>query len=52
VKNEVGVDSFTPKINLEYQKYYINKALKKLGPKESLALRLFYLEEHSINDII
>ena len=35
----------------EHQKYFINEALKKLGPKESLALRLFYLEEHSIKDI-
>jgi len=35
----------------EHQKYFINEALKKLGPKESLALRLFYLEEHSVKDI-
>lgn len=49
--NDIGEDNFALKIDLEYQKYYINKALKKLGSKECLALRLFYLEEHSINDI-
>jgi RNA polymerase sigma-70 factor (ECF subfamily) len=33
------------------QAYYINEALKILSPKESLALRLFYLEEHSIEEV-
>lgn len=49
--DEIAIDTMISKTDLEYQKYYINKALEKLGPKESLALRLFYLEEHSINDI-
>jgi len=34
------------------RKYYINKALEMLSPKESLALRLFYLDENSIGEII
>ena len=49
--DEIIIDTMISKTDLEYQKYYINKALEKLGPKESLALRLFYLEEHSIKDI-
>jgi RNA polymerase sigma-70 factor (ECF subfamily) len=35
----------------EYQKHCINEALKRINPRESLALRLFYLEECSIEDI-
>jgi RNA polymerase sigma factor (sigma-70 family) len=35
----------------EYQKHCINEALKRINPKESLALRLFYLEECSIEEI-
>lgn len=46
-----GTDEMILKTDLDYQKYYINEALKKLGAKESLALRLFYLEEHSINEV-
>ncbi|MBC8755712.1 sigma-70 family RNA polymerase sigma factor [Kordia sp. YSTF-M3] len=49
--NEVGIDDMIFKTDVEYQQYYINEALKKLGAKESLALRLFYLEEHTINEI-
>lgn len=33
------------------QQYCINEALKKLPPKESLVLRLFYLQEESIKEI-
>lgn len=33
------------------QKYFINEALKKLSSKESLVLRLFYLEENSIDEV-
>lgn len=47
----IGTDEMISKTNLDYQQYYINEALKKLGAKESLALRLFYLEEHSISEI-
>ena len=32
------------------RKYFINKALELLSPKESLALRLFYLDENSIEE--
>jgi RNA polymerase sigma factor (sigma-70 family) len=33
------------------QKYFINEALKRLSPKESLVLRLFYLNESSVEEI-
>jgi RNA polymerase sigma factor (sigma-70 family) len=33
------------------QKYFINEALKKISSKESLVLRLFYLDENSIEEI-
>ena len=48
--NEIASDSIESATK-EHQKYFVNEALKKLGPKESLALRLFYLEEHSVKDI-
>lgn len=48
----IDIDDFTIKVNEEYQKHFINEALKKLKPKESLILRLFYLEEHNIKDIM
>ncbi len=35
----------------EEQAYLINKALDKLGPKESLVLRLFYLREESVKGV-
>ncbi len=35
----------------EEQSYLINKSLQKLPPKESLALRLFYLQEESIKEV-
>jgi RNA polymerase sigma-70 factor (ECF subfamily) len=44
-------ECFSFNINAEEQKFYINEALQKLAPKESLALRLFYLEENSIEEI-
>lgn len=34
------------------RKHYINEALKMMPPKESLALRLFYLEELSMEEVI
>jgi RNA polymerase sigma-70 factor (ECF subfamily) len=34
------------------QKYYINKALDKLLPNDSLILRLFYLNENSMKEIM
>jgi len=44
-------DDVTSIIEEDEQRYYINEALKILAPKESLALRLFYLEENSIEEI-
>jgi len=35
----------------EEQQYLINEALQKLPPKESLVLRLFYLQEESIKEV-
>lgn len=45
------VEDTSSKINGEDQRYYINEALKLLSPNESLALRLFYLGENSIEEI-
>jgi RNA polymerase sigma factor (sigma-70 family) len=39
------------KVEVADQKYFINEALKKISPRESLILRLFYLEENSISEI-
>lgn len=33
------------------QTYLINEALQKMAPKESLALRLFYLQDESIKEV-
>lgn len=49
VSNEI--DSSFLKLEQDDQKYFINEALKKISPQESLALRLFYLEENSIDEI-
>lgn len=45
------IDCFSLNMNAEEQQFYINEALLKLSPKESLVLRLFYLEENSIEEI-
>ncbi len=45
-------DYFEANEKEENQKYYLNEALKKINSNESLALRLFYLEECSIEEII
>lgn len=44
-------DDLTKKIDEDEQKYYVNKAMGMLSSKESLILRLFYLEDNSIDDI-
>ena len=44
-------NDFNLKIEKEDQRHYINEALKKLPSNESLSLRLFYLEECSIEEI-
>jgi RNA polymerase sigma factor (sigma-70 family) len=38
-------------LKLDDQKYFINEALKQISSKESLVLRLFYLDENSIEEI-
>ena len=45
------VDNAILKLEVDDQKYFINEALKKLSAKESLVLRLFYLDENSIEEI-
>jgi RNA polymerase sigma factor (sigma-70 family) len=45
------IDNVILKLEADDQKYIINEALKKLSPKESLVLRLFYLDENSIEEI-
>jgi RNA polymerase sigma-70 factor (ECF subfamily) len=35
----------------DQQKYYIHMALKEIGPKEALALNLFYLQENSLAEV-
>lgn len=50
---EISSESIIPILKLEQddQKYFINEALKKISPKESLVLRLFYLDQNSIEEI-
>lgn len=51
-ENEIpNLDDFSQKLSADEQKYFINEALVRLSPNESLALRLFYLEENSIEAI-
>ena len=45
------IDNSILKLEIDDQKYFINEALKKISPKESLVLRLFYLDENSIEEI-
>lgn len=45
------IDSFSSGFEADEQRFYINEALKMLSPKASLVLRLFYLEENSIEEI-
>ena len=42
-----SIASFTE----QEQRYYINKGLARLLPKDSLVLRLYYLEENSLKDV-
>lgn len=50
---DLSCDNFNPLLKLEEedQKYYINEALKKMPSKECLILRLFYLEQNSIDEV-
>jgi RNA polymerase sigma factor (sigma-70 family) len=45
------IESTVLKLETDDQKYLINEALLKLSAKESLALRLFYLDGNSIEEI-
>jgi RNA polymerase sigma-70 factor (ECF subfamily) len=45
------IDFFSLGINADEQRFYINEALKMISSRESLILRLFYLEENSIEEI-
>jgi len=38
-------------LNKTDRTYYINRVLEILSPKESLALRLFYLDENSVEEV-
>lgn len=49
ISNEI--DNSILKLIKTDQEYYINKALEKLSAQESLVLRLFYLDENSIDEI-
>lgn len=51
ILNAPETDHFSSTMDADEQKFYINEALKRLAPKESLVLRLFYLEENSIEEI-
>lgn len=44
-------DCISLNMNSDEQRFYINEVLLKLTSKESLVLRLFYLEENSIEEI-
>jgi RNA polymerase sigma factor (sigma-70 family) len=39
------------KINSDHLSHYINESMNRMKPDESLALNLFYLEEHSLDEI-
>ena len=49
--NEIGDESILESLKHEEQVHLINEALKKLPSNESLALRLFYLQEESIKEV-
>ena len=49
--HEIADESVVLLLQEDEQIYYINEALKMLPPKESLVLRLFYLEEESIKTV-
>lgn len=50
--NDEPVDeSFLLSLDAKEQTYLINEALNRLSSNESLALRLFYLEENSLKDV-
>ena len=48
---EVMDESILLDLKADEQSYLINTALNELSPKESVALRLFYLQEESIKEV-
>jgi len=50
-RDEIVDESILLNLQEEEQTYYIQEALKKLSPNESLILRLFYLQEASIKEV-
>ncbi len=50
---DYSIENLNPVFKLEEddQKFYINEALKQLPAKECLILRLFYLEQNSIEEV-
>ena len=51
LSDEVADEITLSGLKEEEQIHLINKALERLPPKESLALRLFYLQEESIKEV-
>lgn len=50
-ETEIPDESFMSSLRDEEQTYLINEALNRMIPNESLALRLFYLQEESIKEV-
>jgi RNA polymerase sigma factor (sigma-70 family) len=50
-ETDVPDESILLRLKEDEQSYLINEALKQLQPRESLALRLFYLQEESIKEV-
>jgi RNA polymerase sigma-70 factor (ECF subfamily) len=50
-EKDVGDEGLFLSVQEEEQTWLLNKALEKLAPKESLALRLFYLQEEDIKGV-
>lgn len=49
--NEVADDSMLISLHETEQRFIIEKALEIISPRESLVLRLFYLQDESIKDV-
>jgi RNA polymerase sigma-70 factor (ECF subfamily) len=50
-ENDVGDERLFLSVKEEEQTWMINKALENLAPKESLSLRLYYLQGESIKEV-
>ncbi|PWN07867.1 RNA polymerase sigma factor [Rhodohalobacter mucosus] len=46
------VNRTSKKINHDHKMFYINETLDRMKPDESLSLKLFYLDEYSINEMV